>query len=105
MGAMQKLVAFYHDNDTDILKIGYTILNLANIYLHKTTDTKFYLFTEGDKEHVGGGPSIVFTRKAVVDECFFRNSTNICKSNAGIDASQLNPYSMCQPMPTSRFAR
>ena len=52
-----------------------------------------------------GGPSIVFTRKAVVDETFIRKSTNLCKSIVGIDASQLYPYSMCQPMPTGLYTR
>ena len=52
-----------------------------------------------------GGPSIVFTRKAVVDESFIRKSTNVCKSIVGIDASQLYPYSMCQPMPTGLYTR
>ena len=79
-----------------MLKLGFTLPNLANICLHKSTDAKFYPFTEGDKnllekirEDVVGGPSIVFTRKAVVDETFDRKSTNICKSFVGIDASQL----------------
>ena len=52
-----------------------------------------------------GGPSIIFTRKAVVDETFIRKSENICKSIVGIDASQLYPYSMCQPMPTGLYTR
>ena len=52
-----------------------------------------------------GGPSIVFTRKAVVDETFIRDSENIRKCNVGIDASQLYPYSMCQPMPTGLYTR
>ena len=52
-----------------------------------------------------GGPSIVFTRKAVVDETFIRNSGKICKSFAGIGASQLYPYTMCQPMPTGLYTR
>ena len=52
-----------------------------------------------------GGPSIVFTRKAVVDETFIRKSSNLCKSLVGIDASQLYPYSMCQPMPTGLYTR
>ena len=52
-----------------------------------------------------GGPSIVSTRKAVVDETFIRNSGNICKTIVGIDASQLYPYSMCQPMPTGLYTR
>ena len=52
-----------------------------------------------------GGPSIFFTRKAVVDETFIRNSGEICKSMIGIDASQVSPYSMCQPMPTGLYTR
>ena len=52
-----------------------------------------------------GGPSINFTHKAVVDGTFIRKSTNLCKSIVGIDASQLYPYSMCQPMPTGLYTR
>ena len=52
-----------------------------------------------------GGPSIVFTRKAVADETFIRKSTTLCRSIVGIDASQLYPYSMCQPMPTGLYTR
>ena len=47
-----------------------------------------------------GGPSIVFTCKAVVEETFIRSSMNVCKSIVGDDAGQLFPHSMCQPMPT-----
>ena len=52
-----------------------------------------------------GGPSLVFTRKAVVDENFIRKSSNLCKSIVCIDASQLYPYSMSQPMPTGLHTR
>ena len=106
--AMQKMIAFYHDKDIDMLKFGCTLPNLANFCLHKSTHAKFYPFTGGDKdilektrEVVADGPSIVLTRKAVVDETFIRKSANICKSIVGIDASQLYPYSRCQPMPTA----
>ena len=75
--AMQKVMAFYHDKGIDMLKLGCTLLNLANICPHKSTDAKFYPFTGGDKDLLqksrGGvvrGPSIVFTRTAVVDEFF-----------------------------------
>ena len=51
------------------------------------------------------GPSIVFTRQAVVYETFIRKSSNLCKQILGIDASQLYPYSMCQPMPTGLYMR
>ena len=105
--AMQKMIEFYHQKEIDMLKLGCTLPNLANICLHKSTDSKFYPFTESDKdllekihEDMVGGPSIVFTRKAVVDETSIRKSTNLCKSIVGIDASQFYPYSMCQPMPT-----
>ena len=75
-----------------------TLPNLANICLHKSTDSKFYPFTESDKdlleeikEALVGGPSIVFARKAVVDVTFIRKSSNLCKSIVGIAASQLYP--------------
>ena len=57
------------------------------------------------REDMVGGPSIVFTRKAVVDETFIRKSSNLCKSYVGIDASQLYPYSMCEPVPTGLCTR
>ena len=70
--AMQKTIAFYHDRDMDMLNIGFTLPNLANICLHKARDAKFYPFTEADKdilekfrEDVVGSPFIIFTRNAV----------------------------------------
>ena len=109
---MQKMIEFYHQKEIDLLKVGCTWPNLANICLHKSKDSKFYPFTESDKnllekirEDMVGGPSIVFTRKAVGDQTFIRKPTNLCKSFVGIDASQLYPYSMCQPMPTGLYTR
>ena len=46
-------------------------------------------------EAMTGGPSIVFTRNAVVDQTFIRKSENLCKSIVGIDASKLYLISMC----------
>ena len=110
--AMQKMIGFYHQKEIGMSKLGGTLPSLANICLHKSTDSKIYLFTESDKvllekirEDMVGGLSIVFTRKAVVGENFIRKSTNLCKSIVGIDASQLYPYSMCQPMPTGLYTR
>ena len=81
LGAMQKMIEFYHNKEIDMLKLGCTLPNLANICLHKSTDSKFYPFTESDKdllekirEDIGGGPSVVFTGKAVADENFVRKS-------------------------------
>ena len=74
MEAMQKMLAFNHKKGIDMLKLGCTLPILANICLHKTTNAKFYPFNETDRnllqeirEDMVGGPSIVFTRKAVVD--------------------------------------
>ena len=51
------------------------------------------------------GPSIVFTREAVVDHSNIRKSTNVGKAIVGIDASQHCPYSMRQPMPPVLYTR
>ena len=110
--AMQKMIEFYHKKGIDMLKLGCTLPNWANICLHKSTDSKFYPFTESDKdllekiqEDLVGRPSIVFTREAVVDETFMPKSSNLCKSIVCIDASQLYSYSTCQPMPTGLYTR
>ena len=58
-----------------------------------------------NRHDVVGGPSIIFTRKVVVDETFNRKSTNFCKSTVGNDARQLCSYSMCQPMPSGLYVR
>ena len=112
LGAMQKLLASYHKKGNDMLKLVCTLPKLANICLHKSTSSKFYPFTETDKdllqkirEDMVGGPSIVFIRKAVVNETFIRNSGNLCTSIVGIGASQLYPYALCQPMPTGLYTR
>ena len=112
LDAMQKMIEFYQDKGIDILKLGCTLPNLANICLHKSTDYKFYPFFSSDsdllekiREDMNGGPSIVFTRKAVANETFIRKSKNLCKSIVGIDASQLYPYSMCQDMSTGLYTR
>ena len=77
--AVQKMIVFRHDKDIKMLKLGCTLANLANICPDKSTNANFYPLSEGDKdlleeirEDIVGGPSIVFTRKAVVDETFIR---------------------------------
>ena len=44
--AMQKMIEFYHNRGIDMLKLGFTLPNLANICFHKSTDSKFYPFSE-----------------------------------------------------------
>ena len=69
--------------------------NLTTLCLHKLTDSRFHQVSETDKkltekirEVVFDGHSIVFARKAVVDETFIPGSTNLCKSVVGFDASR-----------------
>ena len=47
--ATKKLMKFYHDQKIDMLKLGCTLPNLANICLHKSMDRKFYPFIEADE--------------------------------------------------------
>ena len=69
-----------------MLKLGFTLPILSKICLHKSTTAKFCPFAETDgdllkkiREDMFGRPSIVFTWKAVVDETFIRDSTNLFK--------------------------
>ena len=110
--AMQKMIEFYQQKATVMLKLGCTLPNLANNCLHKSTDSKFHPFTDSDKdlmekirEDMVGGLFINFTRKTVIAETFIPKSTNLCKSIVGIDAGQLYPYSMCQTMLTGLYTR
>ena len=61
---------------------------------------KIYPICQIDREVMMGWISVVFARKAVVDETFKLDSPIICKINVGVDASQLDPFSMCQDMST-----
>ena len=67
--AMQKMIEFYHNKGIDMLKLECTLPKLANICLHKSTDSIIYPFTESDKvllekirEKMVEVPSFVFTR-------------------------------------------
>ena len=71
-----------------------------------------YAFTESEKglpsrvrEYMVGGPSLVFTRKAVVDETHLCKFTKVFKSNVWIETSQFYTYSICQPLPTGLYTK
>ena len=74
------MIAFCHGKGIDMLKLGCTLPNLANIYPHTSADAKFYPFTEGDKdllkkirESVFGGRSINLLEKQLLMELLFEN--------------------------------
>ena len=84
------MMEFYHNKGIDMLKLGCTLPNLANICLHKSTNSKFYPFVEANKDlhdkirkDMTGGPSIVFTRKAIVDQTYIRKTEKPLQINCG----------------------
>ena len=104
--ATQKATDFYREKNIDMLKLGCTLANLANNCLHNSTDTKLYPITDADKnmlernrEDVVGGISIIFTRKAVVDETFSHKFTNACKSFVEDDAADYIHIQFVNPCP------
>ena len=110
--ALQKVVGFFHNKGIDMLNVACTLPNLAKIYLHQSSTAKFCPLTESDRdlldelrEDIVGGPAIVFTKLALVDETFIRDSTNWCKTLVAIDASQLHPFSIWQAMSIGLFIR
>ena len=48
--AVQRMLVFYHKKGIDMLKLGCTLPNWANICLHKATSAKFCPFTETEKD-------------------------------------------------------
>ena len=104
--AMQKNTESYHYKGIDILKFRCAVPNLANIILHKSTDSKFIPSSEEkiiclkQNEKICWWPSKVFTRKSLVVETSVRKSTSLCKFFLGNEASQIYPYLMCPSMET-----
>ena len=48
--AMQKMLAFYHKKEIDMLRLWCALPSSVNICLHKSTSAKFYPFTETNKD-------------------------------------------------------
>ena len=68
---------FYNNKGIDMLKPGCTPTNLGTFCLHKSTNKKFYPFVKADKDlhvkirdNITGVPSIVFTKKVVVNQTY-----------------------------------
>ena len=87
---------FYHQKGTDLLKLGFTLRSLANLIFHSSTSLKLFPFNQEDKSFddyirqlLTGAPLIIYTRYWKVGSLKIRNSSNMCKTIVGIDASQL----------------
>ena len=46
--ALQKMLAFYHKNGIDMLKLGCKLPSMAKTCLHKSTSANFYPVNETD---------------------------------------------------------
>ena len=110
--ALQKMMEFYHSRDVDMVKRASTLPGLANIMLHESTPALISLFLTKDKDlefllrqKIVGGASIIFTRYHKVGETKIRFSDNLVSTIIGVDASQLYPFSMSQPMPVGIYTR
>ena len=86
--AMKKIIAFYHNENFDILEIRSTLLNSVENCLQEFIGLKVNPFT------------FLFMRKAVVHKVFIPRLTFLYQPVVAIDASQLYPYSICQRLPT-----
>ena len=82
--ATQKKIAFYYDKDIKILKLRYTLPNLANICPQKSAYAKFYAFTEKDEkllekhqEKIVGGPSINLHARQLLMKLFLKTNKTI----------------------------
>ena len=78
--AIQEMVDFYHNKGNDMLKLGCTLAKLAKIlirshslHFHPSTERGFIGKKRQDRV---GTPSVASTRKDVVVEILFRDSTN-----------------------------
>ena len=49
LDAMQKMIQFHHNKGIDMVKLGCTLPNLANIRVNKSTNDKLYPFCESER--------------------------------------------------------
>ena len=67
--ALQKMLQFYHQKGIDMLKLGFTLPNLANRILRSSIPLEFFPFNQKVEslvdyipEWLTGGPAIIFKR-------------------------------------------
>ena len=103
---------FYQERKLDIFKDGVSLPGLVLKYLMKSTDSKFSLFEQDDKDlydlmksGIVGGPSIIFKRYVEAGKTLIRNGSKLCKKAIGYDANALYLWAISQWMPTGEYKR
>ena len=83
--AVEKIKEFYQAKKLDIFKDGVSLPGLVLKYLMKSTNSKFSLFEQEDKDlydlmknGIVGGPSIIFKRYVEGGKTFIRNGNKLC---------------------------
>ena len=94
----------------DMLKLGFTLPNIANRILHSSTSPKIIIFNQEDecfddyiREWLTRGHSILSTRYEKTGSWTVKRSSRMCRTTNGIDSSQLYPSSMITDMPTGVY--
>ena len=110
--AVEKMKLFYQERKLDIFKDGVSLPGLVLKYLMKSTDSKFSLFEQDDKDlydlmksGIVGGPSIIFKRYVEAGKTLIRNGSKLCKKAIGYDANALYLWAISQWMPTGDYKR
>lgn len=108
--ALDKMFVFYRDKGLDMFKDAISLPGLAYKMLLTSTDKKFSLFDEDNKElfdllqkNIVGGPSIIFHRYHEIDKTRIRGD-KICKKVLGYDANALYLWAIGEVMPTGDYA-
>ena len=107
--AIDKMFVFYRDKGLDMFKDAISLPGLAYKMLLTSTESKFSLFDEDNKElfdllqkNIVGGPSIIFHRYHEIDKTHIRNN-KICKKVLGYDANALYLWAIGEVMPTGDY--
>ena len=109
--AVEKMKVYYQEKHLDIFKDGVSLPGLTLKYLMRTTDAKFSLFNEENKDlyylmkkGIVGGPSIIFDRYQEAGKTKIRGG-KVCQKVIGYDANALYLWAVGQEMPTGDYKR
>ena len=117
--AIDRQCAFYQQRGTDMFKQGISVPGLTLLYLFNDLPemTYFTLFNEKNKvlhhlakDHVVGGPSLVFHRYhekgvSTLRQNVYGEAARPCRAIVGYDANALYRWSLMQDMPTGWYMR
>ena len=107
----RKMIAFYHDKDIAVLKLGGTLQNLVNICLNKSTDEKIFALTEGFKdmlqkirEDVVGSLVLFLHAKQSLMILLFESLRTIANQLLGLKLAKYSFFQR-QPLPSGLHTR